>query len=363
LEDTYKPSVELGQRRLESNLRRVRLIRFLLPLILFVIVLSYETWEHMLAMGQFKIDIHWTSEVLFFGILGPSAVFAVLSYVVRVLELQKATNTRIAHFNRQLESKVQERTEELSEINRELAFANQELQTVDEMKSDFVALVSHELRTPLTALNGGLELVLRDEEEIPDRARHALSVMAQESERLTGLVKTILNVSQLEAGRLKLNPGPVAATPLLDRAANHVMSRSSHLVDNRIGKDLPPVWADEIYLEEIVRNLLTNADKYSPEGEPVIIEARSNGEQMSISITDCGPGISAEEQLHVFDRFYRGVDEKKAGWGLGLYFARLLTEAQGGSLTITSPVDGTSDRRGTRMTVTLPIATETPEDG
>jgi signal transduction histidine kinase len=348
----------------DRTLRQVDLIRFLLPLLLFVVVVVFEIQEHWLATGE--IEFEMASEILFFGIMGPLAVFFALTYFKFLLQEVISAREETEAINLSLEQTVSERTAALAKRNEELANANHELQKLDEMKSDFVSLVSHELRTPLTTLNGGLEMVLQSGDQLPERTRHILDVMVGESQRLTRFVQTILDVSQLEAGRISLNLGPVAVRPLLERAATTVLANGNRPILWHIQADLPPLWADEIYFEEIVRNLLTNAEKYSPPDAPVDIAAGIKDHCLKVSVTDFGPGIPASQQEIVFNRFERlneNDKELRQGWGLGLYFARTLTEAQGGCLTLVSPVHSDSDQPGTRFTITLPLTKEVPEDG
>ena len=358
-------TTETAARR-KHFMRRVNILRFVVPFILFAVVLSYEVWEHIWLDGTFSFDFHLTSEVLFFGIIGPAGVFIVLSYVVRLLREQMASAEELEILNKNLEHMVAERTEELAARNLELAKANAELQEVDMLKSDFVSLVSHELRAPLTTLNGGLELVLHNSEEMSPESRRQLEVMSNESARLTGLVKTILDVSQLEAGRLTFNPGPVAVLPLIERVADIVCSNGVREITWSTASDLPPLWADEIYVEQIMRNLLTNVRKHTPPNTAIEIGAATDNECLAISVTDHGPGIPPDQQLQVFERFYRRPESDLVtgeGWGLGLYLARALARAQGGYLDIASPVFDSTDGPGTRFTLTLPVTAEVPDDG
>jgi len=366
--DLYFPpfTVESGERAMlptNQQLRWVNLTRFVLPIILFSIVFLYESWEHILLPGAFRWDLHLSAEVLFFGILGPAAVFIVLSRMVSLLDAQITTSRQLEALNRSLEKQVIERTRELVVRNQELAQANVELQELDRLKSDFVSLVSHELRAPLTTLNGGLELALQQAASLPAETRKTLETMSRESERLTYFVQIILDVSRLDAGQLRLHPGPVAVIPLLKRAVEVVISSSGRPIEWNLCPDLPPLWADEIYLEEIVRNLLRNADKYSPGGLPILISACCEENDLCIRVGDCGPGVPAELQSHIFERFYRGPGTQYApGWGLGLYFARRITESLGGKLTLSSPRQIDSQHPGAEFCLTLPVVADTIEE-
>jgi sigma-B regulation protein RsbU (phosphoserine phosphatase) len=345
-------------------LRQVNLIRYALPIILFLIVSFYETWEHWLLEGRIGYDFHLTSEILFFGILGPFAVFLVLSYVASLLVKQNEAAIELEALNEGLELVVAERTEALEVRNSELAQANAELQKLDQLKSDFVSLVSHELRGPLTTLTGGLELALQDRWQMSSEARRFLEVMACESERLTKFVQTILDVSKLEAGKLSMNRGPVAVLPLLQQVVVTLFPNGKRSIKWNVSSSIPPVWADETYLEKVLCNLFSNADKYSSPGTPIEVSTHLADGFLDITITDFGPGIPAEMHNQIFKRFQRieRSDEiNTEGWGLGLYFAKYLTEAQGGQLTVQSPVTD-EESPGAAFTLTLPITRDVPED-
>ena len=190
-------------------------------------------------------------------------------------------------------------------------------------------------------------------------------LLGEETGRLTRFVETMLDVSQLEAGKIRPTCGPVAVRPLLGRAAQVTLGLDEARVVWNLPADLPPVWADEIYLEQTVRNLVRNAQKYAPPGTPIELSATVEANTMCICVTDHGPGIPASEQRKVFERFYRapGQDEKQVGgWGLGLYFARALMTAQQGALDVQSPAHSAPAAPGVRFIVTLPLAEEAPAD-
>ncbi|MCL4562730.1 MAG: HAMP domain-containing histidine kinase [Chloroflexi bacterium] len=341
----------------------LRIIQSVLPLVLFLVVFIYEADEHLVDSQESWLNLHFVSEVMFFGVMGPVILFLVLGYLRRLMNEQIEGQIQLSRLNRDLEAKVAERTAALEQRHTELAQANDELKELDRMKSDFVALVSHELRAPLTVLNGGLELAAQQAEALPRGARRTLEVMAAETERLTRFVQTILNLSQLEAGKLTLNLGPTAVLPLLERTVETVLLNGSRQILWDVPSDLPPVWADEIYLGEIMSNLVQNADKYSPPGKPIHLSAVVDEERIALSVVDHGPGIPAEIQPHVFEEFYRGrySESMGPGWGLGLYFSHKLAEAQGGGICFQSPVWSEAEAPGTRFTLTLAVA-ETPEE-
>lgn len=344
-----------------NGLSIVRLIRFSLPLFLFLLATSFEIGEHLMSGEGWTIGPTGRAEVLIFGILGPSAVFLALTYVLHLLtELESARSQTVA-LNQNLERLVAARTAALQASNNALEQANARLLELDRMKSDFVSLVSHELRAPLATLNGGLEVATRDMEILNPRTQRVLRLLVDETQRLTQFVQTLLDVAQLQAGKLQFTCGPVSVRPMLTRAVEVVLGPEQNRVVWRLPNDLPPLLADEVYTEQVLRNLLSNALKYTPSDSPIELSVTVGAQTMRICVTDYGPGIPAAEQMRIFDRFHRlhSNDERTArGWGLGLHFAQALVQAQGGTLTVQSPVHDPPQLPGARFIVTLPIAGE-----
>lgn len=335
-----------------ANLQRIRLLRYFLPLALFLLAGGFEVGEHWLESEPLRIDALGLWEIFIFGIVGPSAVYAALSYVQHLLGTVQQAHAEIEQLNRGLEQKVFLRTAELQA-------ANAQLREMDQMKSDFVSLVSHELRAPLATLNGGLEVALQHEQQLPAKAQRILHLLLDETARLTQFVQTILDVTQLKAGRLPLNYGPVAVRPMLTNAVNMALGPHERRVVWQVSQDVPPVWVDEVYTEQVFRNLLRNALKYTPSHSPVEVNVSIQPRWVTIAVVDYGPGIAAEHCTQVFDRFVRlpqdGVD-RPPGWGLGLHFARVLLASQGGTIDLVSPAHADPVTPGCRFVVTLPIA-------
>ena len=338
-------------------------LQWAVPLFLAITAFVFEFVEHTLEDGL-RLDIAFTSETIIFGLMGPAIVGFIIAWMRELVNAEKQATAEVNLLNRELENKVAERTATLEQRNAELDKANHELQKLDEMKSEFVSLVSHELRAPLTALNGGLEVALQSADTLPLASRRTLETMMDESARLTQFVQTILDVSRLEAGRLTLNPGPVAVAPILYRSVEVILGAHREVKWN-LPAEIPPVWADEIHYEQIIRNLLRNADKYSPVERPIEIKVQVHKRNVSVAITDHGAGIAPDMQEKIFERFQRGQSGENAppGWGLGLYFAKKLAEAQGGSLSLQSPYWPDSNAPGSAFSITLPIADDAPDEG
>ena len=333
------------------------ILQWALPLFLAVSAVIFELVEHI-NEGDLE-GAGFMGEMIIFGFMGPIIIAVIIAWMREIMSAERKAAAQIHALNRELETKVAERTAALEQRNAELDAANRVLQQLDEMKSEFVSLVSHELRAPLTTLNGGLELALQHAEALPASARRTLETMAGESARLTQLVQTILDISRLEAGKLEINLGPVALRPLMEQAAEVVLVPKGRPLEWKFTPDLPPVWADEIHLEEIIRNLMRNAEKYSPPETPIQLCACQEGERVRISVKDHGPGIPPESQQYIFERFSRVQSGESAppGWGLGLYFARKLIQAQGGSIGVNSPIWKNPNSPGAEFFLLVPLAT------
>ena len=337
-------------------------LEWALPIFLSLLAISFELAEHWDKSEL--VDLGHISEMIIFGILGPLIIHRVLVWMHGLMDAQKQAATQVQALNRDLEKKVNERTAALAQQNAELDRLNRDLRDLDAMKSDFVALVSHELRAPLTALNGGLELALQSNEHLSPRARAVLEIMQEESRRLTGFVQTILDVSRLDAGKLAITLGPVAVRPLIEQAATIILASGQRKVVWDIAPDLPPIWGDETYLEQTIRNFISNADKYSPADKPIHLCTSMSGDKIRISVKDYGPGIPADMADRVFSRFgrLRSEESSPSGWGLGLYLGSKLIEAQGGEIGFVSPIwENSQGCGGSEFYVLMPVA-RTPED-
>lgn len=346
----------------DSRYLDLNVLQWAVPLFLALTAIAFEFVEHSLE-GELHFDLAFMSETIIFGLMGPAIIAFIIAWMRELVKAERQAAQEIQQLNRELEQKVETRTAELAERNRELAQANSELKHLDEMKSEFVSLVSHELRAPLTTLNGGLELALQSADALPAQARRILESMIGESQRLTKLVQRILDVSRLEAGKLEINLGPVAARPLMEGAAEVILTSQNRRVEWKFAEALPPVWADEIHLEEIVRNLMSNAEKYSPPDSVISLCACQEGEQVRISVRDHGPGVPQGYQQYIFERFGRahGGESAPPGWGLGLYFARKLIQAQGGSIGVISPIWDDPKMPGAEFYILVPVATSSEE--
>ena len=224
----------------------------------------------------------------------------------------------------------------------------------EQLKRDFVSMVSHELRTPLTPLKGFLKSLLEGAVDDSPEARHEYyEIMLRQAQRLERLVGDMLDASQIDAGGLVIDLEPVPLTPLLERLVADVHEQHADRVVNLHGTEQRLVTlADAFRVEQVVLNLLTNADKYTPADLPIDVFLTRQERAAVISVRDRGEGIPREHQGRIFDRFFRvNVDSgRRPGTGLGLYIARSLIEAMSGRIWVDSEVGV-----GSTFSFTLPL--------
>jgi K+-sensing histidine kinase KdpD len=224
--------------------------------------------------------------------------------------------------------------------------------TADEIKATFISIVSHELRTPVALIKGYASTLRRDDAKWDKHTiSESLSVIEEEADRLSKLIDDLLDASRLQAGGLSLNRADVSLPTLTTRIVERLSTQTGkHSFVTDFPEKFPVVLADETRIEQVMMNLISNAIKYSPEGE-IKITGSSRPEQVVVCVSDQGPGIEAKDLPHIFDRFYRSTKAVKQtkGAGLGLYLARAIIEAHGGRIWADPKPDS-----GARICFSLP---------
>ncbi|WP_243738124.1 sensor histidine kinase [Cellulomonas shaoxiangyii] len=231
-----------------------------------------------------------------------------------------------------------------------------ELAAEDRARATLLAAVGHDLRTPLASTKAAVSTLRQTDVDWPPELRaELLATIEQSTDRLTGLVANLLDMTRLEAGAVTAQPVAVALDEVVSRA---LLSEHHALLDVRIPDDLPFVVADPGLLERVVENLVANAVRFSPPGTPVELHAgldpapARGGPTAHLRVVDHGPGISPERHDQVFAPFQRLDDHDASSHvGLGLAIARGFTEAIGAELTPSTTPGG-----GLTMTVRLPVA-------
>lgn len=266
------------------------------------------------------------------------------SIILRDITKRKLREQEILRLNTSLNQKVADRTQQLAIKVEELAIANDDLQQLDTMRSEFVSLVSHQIRAPLTNVHGAIERMQIDCMSINPTCNRMFGVLEQQVERLDRLVQEVLSAARLEAGELVLHQEPLSMSPIVKQIVNQFgarVSASRIKVEDKPG--LPMVYADHDRVGEVLINLLDNADKYSPEDKNIFVAIRANQSEVVISVRDEGPGLGGKALKRVFEKFFRtdGSDSQEVyGYGLGLYICHQLIEAQGGRIWVENHPQG-----------------------
>ena len=238
-----------------------------------------------------------------------------------------------------------------------------QLQDLDRAKSEFLSTFSHELRTPLTSIRAYTEL-LRDEEGLGPEEDRMLEIIERNSVRLSVLIEDILTLSHLNSAVYDINLGPVDARPVIGAVCESLLPMAeakSLSLATRVGDGPAMVLGDELQLERLLLNLVSNAVKFTPPGGRILVTATASASSVVLSVSDTGIGIPKEEQDAVFGRFFRGNEATREvipGTGLGLAIVQAIVEHHGGTLTLHS-----EPGRGTTVRVRLPSLAAATDGG
>jgi signal transduction histidine kinase len=228
-----------------------------------------------------------------------------------------------------------------------------ELRRLSTMRADFVSLVSHELRTPMASVIGSARTLQVRWRELTSEQRDAfLALIADETDRLAGLIGEVLDTSRIDAGTFSYSFRDVDLAGLVEETVSTAaLGQDAVEIEARIPRALPAVRGDGARLRQVLANLVDNAVKYSPEGELVEVRATAVNGKVVVDVSDRGPGIAPADQRLIFEKFGRvSGTSAKPGTGLGLYIARAIAEAHGGQLEVTS-----APGLGATFTLTVPV--------
>jgi signal transduction histidine kinase len=239
----------------------------------------------------------------------------------------------------------------------------QEAQESIRSREVFITVASHELKTPMTVLRGYVDLLQRygtNQTLTPEQLQRTLGALSSQVSRLDNLMDILWDLSRIQIGRLSLSFEPVDLCALTARLVEEIRPElERHTIELSYPETPLVVEGDVPRLEQIIRNLLHNAIKYSPEGGPVNVFLESEGTYAALAVSDRGLGIPAEAIPHLFERFFRvkaATGRPTEGLGVGLYVVRELVTLHGGSVEVES-----TEGEGSTFTVRLPLARPGPK--
>ncbi|WP_316014341.1 ATP-binding protein [Roseobacter sp. HKCCA0434] len=301
------------------------------------------------------------------GAIGAASAHAMVSQIgghgtVSIRELMRMADetAQIVEYSHRLEQK----SRELEETATQLRHANARLHALAEQKDAFLSQVSHELRTPMTSVRSFAEILREDDGLAPEQSRRFVSIIHEESQRLTRLLDEILDLSVLETGQAALPRGPVALREVLDTALATVepQLRGAGFALTRTGDEDVIVAADRDRLAQVFINVMTNAVKYGRgERARLALDTRVDSDRVAVRIMDTGPGVAEADRDRIFEKFTRLGHQTLAGSaGLGLPISREIMRNLGGDLTLEPSASGTGP--GASFLVTLNRHYATPPE-
>ncbi|MEK7602960.1 MAG: GAF domain-containing sensor histidine kinase [Patescibacteria group bacterium] len=224
-------------------------------------------------------------------------------------------------------------------VLRALKHSNEKLKALDEAKDEFISMASHQLRTPLTSMKGYVSMVLEgDAGKVSSMQRRLLDQAFVSSQRMVYLIADLLNVSRLRTGKFIIETKPTNLAKIVEEEISQLYEtakgRNLELTFNK-PKNFPDLMLDETKIRQVVMNFTDNAIYYTPSGGHIKVIVEDKGESVEMRVEDDGLGVPKAEQHHLFSKFYRAGNAKKArpdGTGLGLFMAKKVVVAQGGNI-------------------------------
>jgi signal transduction histidine kinase len=241
----------------------------------------------------------------------------------------------------------------------------QAVRRANDAKSQFVSIVSHELKIPMTSIRGYADILrqglapggIRDTVgPVTEKQAEFLRTIMSNVDRMTALVSDLSDISRIETGRLRIEPVMISIADSIRDVILQIKPQfegRSQIVETSCPGDLPSAYSDPQRLQQILTNLLSNANKYTPEGGKISVAAVREGDFIRITVQDSGIGMTPEEQSHLFTQFFRGESSTvrdQPGWGLGLHVTKRLAEMLGGTIGVKS-----ESGKGSEFWFTQPI--------
>ncbi len=232
------------------------------------------------------------------------------------------------------------------------------IQAANAAKNEYISIVTHELRLPMTSIKGYTDLILGGMVgSLNEQQNEFLQIVKRNLDRMSILIRDLSDISRIESGRMQFELDRFSLTEtladVLDSLRESIEARDQKLVLN-LPENLADVYADQNRIGQVLTNLISNANKYTPDGGDITVWVQQNGRFARVNIIDTGIGISEEDQARLFTQFFRSDSEEvreQVGWGLGLSIVKKMVEAQGGEIECESEIGS-----GSNFTFTIPLA-------
>ena len=252
--------------------------------------------------------------------------------------------------------RIYEQSRALNEMQTKLLEEIEFRKEAERKKDEFISIASHELKTPMTSIKGYIQLLERSlDKEDMETTRVRLHKVQNQVEKLNLLVADLLDISKIESGKLKFNKKYFSFDKILDHIVEIMEQANPQVKFIKKGQIATEIFGDEMRIEQVIINFITNAIKYAPDSDEVHITSELRGDEIYFSVKDFGIGMAKEHQQQIFDKFYRveETSERFQGLGIGLYICQEIIERHEGKIGVNSEPD-----EGSEFYFTIPLHPE-----
>ena len=252
--------------------------------------------------------------------------------------------------------RIYEQSRALNEMQTKLLEEIEFRKEAERKKDEFISIASHELKTPMTSIKGYIQLLERSlDKEDMETTRVRLHKVQNQVEKLNLLVADLLDISKIESGKLKFNKKYLSFDKILDHIVEIMEQANPQVKFIKKGQITTEIFGDEMRIEQVIINFITNAIKYAPDSDEVHITSELRGDEIYFSVKDFGIGMAKEHQQQIFDKFYRveETSERFQGLGIGLYICQEIIERHEGKIGVNSEPD-----EGSEFYFTIPLHPE-----
>ena len=252
--------------------------------------------------------------------------------------------------------RIYEQSRALNEMQTKLLEEIEFRKEAERKKDEFISIASHELKTPMTSIKGYIQLLERSlDKEDMETTRVRLHKVQNQVEKLNLLVADLLDISKIESGKLKFNKKYFSFDKILDHIIEVMQQANPEVKFIKKGGIDTEIFGDEMRIEQVIINFITNAIKYAPDSDEVHITSELRGDEIYFSVRDFGIGMAKEHQQQIFDKFYRveETSERFQGLGIGLYICQEIIERHEGKIGVNSEPD-----EGSEFYFTIPLHPE-----